>query len=38
MEDDLTIIHDAFCTFHMMTPIWIMHDHLIIIMHHGHHR
>ena len=37
MQHDLRIMHHHFCTFHMMIPISIMHDHLIIIMRHGEH-
>ena len=34
---DLKIINHTFCKFHVIGPILIMPDHLMIIMHHGHH-
>ena len=36
MQDDLRIAHLHASTCHMMTPISIMHHHLIIVMYHGH--
>ena len=35
--DDFRIIQHHSCTLEMMTIFSIVHDHLSIIMHHGHH-